>query len=168
MAAFEQGDLAANLGSVEGTLLTMQAAREQRDFVNGSPQAHLINAVEFCLIFNGDLSSALHAIERAEADWERRFHVRVLVLVLHEATSGLGALLGKKFRRIVKQLGVEADLAALHALHSEIVVFTREHYAEHNAIRTNAIAHRDGDSLAQIRSIRASQHSYLQPLQGSM
>jgi hypothetical protein len=149
-------ELAENLRRVEELLSETRAIRARAKLGSAIVQPRLLNLVEFCAIFNGDLSSALHAFSASRSDWERRFHARVLVVVMHEAAAKLPSIIGKSLAVSIRSSDASGAFEARRRLlHKSLSQFQQTFDNEHRTIRHNALAHRNPQGENQLAAIDA-------------
>jgi hypothetical protein len=134
----------------EETLAYSSAARQR-----GESAGHVLNSVEFVMLFQFELNTCLKAVLNSELALEAKFHSRSLVLTVFESLNTLRRLLAKSFRsELVGSLGRPPGLELqLKSLHSAVNALFEDCNSRFGDVRDGLAAHRDPDPEVRLRLV---------------
>jgi len=115
---------------------------------------YVYNINQFCTLFNYDLSVLLHDLHFNKSEWKGRFYTRVIALSIVEFFEDIGQLLGKKFRdRISLINNQKVDIERLSLITKDLNNLRSKHEKSLRQIRNAVIAHKEHDTMSQIKII---------------
>lgn len=123
----------------------------------------IVNAVQFVVVWNWDLSTLLRLLTELrdpwsiEKGWQRKLHARTLALTMYESLIKLRDFFDRDWKRrwslrqALRTLGVEDELSSeLDSIHGRIVSTLATHNEVLEGVRKHVIGHRDQDVANQI------------------
>lgn len=136
-----------------------------------------VNAIQFILTWNWDLSTLLHLLGSTpdawslESGWRRTLLARTLALTAYETLTKLELAFDPKnnrkssLRRALRIIDIGPDIEALlDVLHHEVNSVLQKHGELLEGIQNNVIGHRDLDVATQLLWMRKADAKEIQPL----
>jgi len=112
------------------------------------------NIAAFINIISFDLKVVSQDLMLAENEWQKRYYSRQVSLIIYESINDFFDLLGKDFRELISlkicDKKVEEELMTVR---KDLNSYKSKYFDKLKGIRNTAIAHRDNDSIKQIRTI---------------
>ena len=117
-------------------------------------QKKLWNAGLFINLVAHDLSIIVSDVSVERDEWRRLYLARALALILYETAEDIPAVLGKEFQQSMEILSVPKKLKEkLNSEKNNISKFWNENREMLKEIRVSVAAHRDHDSIKQLKII---------------
>jgi len=149
-----QSDFKKNFAIQEKTLSTLLSGINHAKFNSLKETKVIWNIAGFVNIISYDLKVIGQDLILSESEWQKRYYARQGCLLIYEAINDIFDLLGKEFKTLVLQnLASDEIKNELIKLRRKLNTFKKEHFTNLQSIRNTAIAHRDNDSLKQIKTI---------------
>lgn len=127
-------------------------AEKEKSFSHLVP---LLNAVQYTIIADLDLSFLTYQMMIAESDWERKLSARILAMTLVECVEDTAQILGKNFRIAADAIFNESEhFQKIDLIRRKIAMFRRKHEGMLRELRNIAAAHRDKDGDLQLVAIK--------------
>ncbi len=154
-----------NTESLEQAFVATVEQRRQFEAANLVHHVRVVNAIQFVILWNWDLTSLLAQLDQTREawsqGWNRKLQARVLALTIYESLIKLKDLLDKDWsrkwslRRALQVLKAEPVVGPeLDHLHARLVALFDQHQELLKGIRDNAIGHRDQDVSLQMQWVR--------------
>jgi hypothetical protein len=103
-----------------------------------------------------DLKVIVKSMIFAKGEWQKRLFARQAALLVYETMNDLFDLFGKDFRKIVSALpGKEKFENELKNITKELNSYKTLYFNQLKTIRNVSIAHRDKDTLEQLKIIQS-------------
>ncbi len=154
-----------NSESLEQAFVATIEQRRQFEAANLVHHVRVVNAIQFVILWNWDLTTLLGQLgqtrEAWSQGWSRKLHTRVLALTIYESLIKLKDLLDRDWsrkwslRRALEVLKAEPAVGPeLDSLHARLVTLLDQHQELLKGIRDNAIGHRDQDVSMQMQWVK--------------
>ncbi|RPD43444.1 hypothetical protein [Paracnuella aquatica] len=149
-------DFEKNFFTQEATLELLSLGVNLSDTLNYSNNKIVWNIACFVNITSYDLKIIVKAMVFSKREWEKRLFARQAALLVYETMNDLFDLLGKDFRRIISKLtDKEIFEACLKEITKDLNLYKASYFNQLKKIRNVSIAHRDKDTLEQLRTIQS-------------
>jgi len=145
-----------NYNTQQATLDLFKKSIEHCDFNNLKHNRIIWNLGSYVNIVSYDLKIIGENLLFHKDEWGKRFFARQSALLIYEAIDDILELAGKKFRTIIDIFSNSQQLKdELNFLIKEINNYKKEYSEYLKKIRHNCAAHRDNDSIEQLKIIVA-------------
>lgn len=143
-------------GELIATLKKQCRDAQQHRFKN---HAAVYNGALFVVLLEQDLSAYSAALYYANTRWHQQFAARGMAVLLYEGAKDIPAVLGKKYREALRDLGLgDSWLQALNSCIAGFNNFKQDHAGFLNDIRNYVGAHREKNALAQLEVLESLDH----------
>jgi hypothetical protein len=154
---FEQ-DFEKNFFTQEATLELLSLGVNLSDSLDYRNNKIIWNIACFVNIASYDLKIIVKAMVFSKREWEKRLFARQAALLVYETMNDLFDLLGKDFRKIVSTLTDKSLFEhSLKEIIKDLNVYKSSYFDKLKKIRNVSIAHRDKDTLEQLKTIQSIQ-----------
>ncbi len=164
-----------NTESLEQAFVATLEQRRQFERANLVHHVRVVNAIQFVIIWNWDLTTLLSLLDQSREawsqGWNRKLHARVLALTIFESVIKMKPLLDKEnsrktsLRRSLRALNLESSFGdELDRLHAELTAIFSQHDSLLEGIRDHTIGHRHLDVPDQMDWVRKADVNELEKL----
>ena len=130
------------------------AASKSAGKVRLDEHVKLLNAFQFCMICDLDVSILHRDLLMATEPWRQKLYARLLAMTLFESVEDITQLLGKEFRKNLDRAITKNDYKQkLNPIVKALNGFKNKHEHDFRDIRNNAVAHRDQNVERQLATI---------------
>ncbi|WP_210490620.1 hypothetical protein [Rufibacter aurantiacus] len=138
----------------QSTLEILMKSIEHCDFNNFSESRLIWNFASYINIISFDLKTIGENLFFQKNEWSKRYFARQSALLIYEAINDIFEMTGKELRRVISLFSVSEALSnELKAIIKNLNEYKITYFDFLKEIRHNCIAHRDKDSIEQIRII---------------
>jgi len=139
------------LAVTAGLIATLKKQCEDAQKNGFENHAVAYNAALFMVLVEQDLSAYSAALYYANSKWHQQFAARGMAVLLYEAAEDIPAVLGKKYRQTLRDLGLgDSWLQALNKSTAGFNAFKNEHADFLKKVRNYVGAHKEKNALAQL------------------
>lgn len=150
----------ANYKTQQATLDLFKNSIEHCDINNFNNNRAIWNLGSYVNIVSYDLKLIGENLFFNKDEWGKRYFARQSALVIYEAIDDILELAGKNFRKIIETFSNSQEFKEeLNELTKEINKYKKENSEYLKLIRHNCAAHRDKDSIEQLKIIAAKNWS---------
>lgn len=154
-ADFEK-DFDKNFFTQEATLELLSTGVNISDTLNYKSNRLIWNVACFINIASYDLKVIVKSMIFSKREWEKRLFARQACLLVYETMNDIFDLLGKDFRKIISELAdKETFEKRLKHISKELNTYKDTYFTQLKLIRNVSIAHRDKDTLEQLKVIQS-------------
>jgi hypothetical protein len=148
-------DFDKNFFTQEATLELISTGVSVSDSLNYKSNRVVWNVACFVNITSYDLKIIVKSMIFAKREWEKRLYARQACLLVYETLNDLFDLFGKDFRSIISRLtNKQIYESKLKVISNDLNVYKTSYFEQLKNIRNVSIAHRDKDTLQQLKIIR--------------
>jgi len=159
-------DLGAQTAEVAGEAFTeFLFVRRSLEAQGPTPEAAVLNGVEFFLLLQHDFASLLADLATHTGTLRGNLYARLILLTVHESCLTMESILARPFReQLVAAIGrAEAD-SILRQVHSDAITLYRRSERDFGEVRDGIVAHRDRDAEVRARLIAATEEEQIAQL----
>ena len=143
-----------NEETLSKALLATLDARDRLERSNRQDDVVLLNAAQFALLFNFDLSCLVSDVREHRASWRAKLYGRALAMLMYECADDLTHVLGKQFQDLIALRYHEHGVSALRSLLAELRPLRQLCEERYGPLRDQVVAHRDHNASTQIALLR--------------
>lgn len=149
-------DFEKNFFTQEATLELLSTAVNISHDLNYKSNRLVWNVACFVNIASYDLKVIVKSMVFAKREWEKRLFARQAALLVYETMNDLFDLFGKEFRKIVSGLPDKEKFENdLKIITKDLNSYKALYFEQLKLIRNVSIAHRDKDTLEQLKTIQS-------------
>ena len=149
-----EGNFNTTLEKVEHTLRLFEEPVNLSQILGLARNRSFWNAARYINIVSFDLKIISKHQAFSNNEWEKRYFARQGSLLIYESIGDILSLLGNEFKKIADDfLKDESFKESLNMLRNQLNTFKAKHFKKLKQHRNSAIAHRDKDTQAQLKTI---------------
>lgn len=145
-----------NFFTQEATLELLSTGVNISKSLNYKSNRLVWNIACFVNIASYDLKIIVKSMIFAKREWEKRLFARQACLLVYETMNDLFDLFGKDFRKIISGLTDKQNFEnELKIITKQLNEYKSSYFEQLKNIRNVSIAHRDKDTIEQLKTIKA-------------